>query len=235
MLQITLILAVLAASLAIPRTASAAGPCGNIYVVQRGDWLTKIAQRCGVSLSALYAANPGVQYQRYIYPGQVLNIPDGGSGGALPGYPPPPPGYPVPGCANPFCQSPGTTQPYPGAISYYWYPSMVVTPKVDGNFYQATAYVGTQFTFLTKVQNNGDVPLQVIANLTLPSDWDAYETSDDCPDALNVGATCTFTWALTPHDRGSVLVRVYARGFYTDPYGASQRITRSPAFIFNVY
>ena len=83
-LQITLIVAVLAAFLAAPRSASAAGACGNYYVVQPGDWLIKIAERCGVSLSALYAANPGVAWQRYIYPGQVLNIPDSGSGGPLP-------------------------------------------------------------------------------------------------------------------------------------------------------
>ena len=78
MLQITLIMAVLAASLAIPRSASAEGPCASIYIVQPGDWLTKIANYCGVSLSALYDANPGVAYQLYIYPGQALNIPGGG-------------------------------------------------------------------------------------------------------------------------------------------------------------
>ena len=41
-LQITLIVAVLAAFVAFPQR-SAAGPCGNYYVVQPGDWLIKIA------------------------------------------------------------------------------------------------------------------------------------------------------------------------------------------------
>ena len=62
---------------------AAAWNCGSTYVVQPGDWLSKIANRCGVSLSQLYAANPNVGY--YIYPGQVLNIPGGyGNAGLCP-------------------------------------------------------------------------------------------------------------------------------------------------------
>ena len=75
MIQLTLILVVLSSSLAVTRNASAGGGCGSTYVVQRGDWLSKIATRCGVTLSQLYAANPWVGY--YIYPGQVLAIPGG--------------------------------------------------------------------------------------------------------------------------------------------------------------
>lgn len=74
-LQIVLVLAVLAACLSFPRSASAGSGCGSTYVVQPGDWLAKIAGRCGVTLSALYAANPWVAYYYYIYPGQVLAIP----------------------------------------------------------------------------------------------------------------------------------------------------------------
>jgi LysM repeat protein len=93
-LQIVLVFAVLAACLSLPRSASAGAGCGSTYVVQPGDWLSKIAARCGVSLSALYAANPWVVYYYYIYPGQVLNIPGvpggnhpgpGGSDGYVPG------------------------------------------------------------------------------------------------------------------------------------------------------
>lgn len=85
LIQITLVLAMLVACFAFPRAASAWGGCGSTYVVQPGDWLSRIAIRCGVTLSALYAANPWTRYYRYIYPGQVLNIP----GGPLPGYPGP--------------------------------------------------------------------------------------------------------------------------------------------------
>jgi hypothetical protein len=86
LIQLTLVLVFVVACFAFPRGASAAA-CGSTYVVQKGDWLAKIATRCGVTLSALYAANPWAGYYRYIYPGQVLNIP----GGTVP-VPPPPPG-----------------------------------------------------------------------------------------------------------------------------------------------
>ena len=75
MIQICLLLLILFGSFAFTSNTSASGYCSSTYVVQPGDWLTKIARHCGVTLSALYAANPYVGY--YIYPGQVLNIPGG--------------------------------------------------------------------------------------------------------------------------------------------------------------
>ena len=78
LVQICLIIIMLVASLgAVTSHAQAASSCGSTYVVQRGDWLAKIARRCGVTLSELYAANPWVGYSYYIYPGQVLTIPGG--------------------------------------------------------------------------------------------------------------------------------------------------------------
>ena len=74
-IQLTLIVVLLFASLAFTNRASASAYCSSSYVVQPGDWLAKIARNCGVTLSQLYAANPGVGY--YIYPGQVLTIPGG--------------------------------------------------------------------------------------------------------------------------------------------------------------
>ena len=94
-LQSILIVAVVLVSMAATtHTAKANGYCGPTYVVQPGDWLAKIARYCGVSTSALIAANPWTQYYYYIYPGQVLTIPDAY-------YPPPapPPDYGGPtGC-----------------------------------------------------------------------------------------------------------------------------------------
>ena len=222
--QITLILAVLAVCLTIPRNASSAGLCGSTYIIQRGDWLSKIANHCGVSLSALCGANPGVCYQRYIYPGQVLNIP-GGAGAYIPPQ----------NCGLAYCQPYGFPNPSTGnAPTNFWFPSMIVTPHVGSNYYKATGYVGTQLSFQTKVQNNGDVPLQVFANLTPPPDWDVNEQYTDCPTALGIGSVCTLTWVFTPRVSGYVYVRVYARGLYTDSSGYSQRITQSPAFLFIV-
>ena len=214
LLQITLILAVLAACMAIPRSASAAGPCGSSYIVQPGDWLSKIANRCGVSLSALYAANPWASYYLYIYPGQVLVIP----GGAVPYVPPPS----------------GTINPSPGVVpTTFYFPSINVAPHVGSSYYGATAQVGKQLNFETTIKNNGNVSLQIVANLTPPSDWDVIGQYDDCPDALAAGSMCTYTWIFIPRVGGQPYVRVYVRGLYVDSFGF-QRITKSPAFFFNV-
>jgi rfaE bifunctional protein nucleotidyltransferase chain/domain len=55
---------------------------GNAYTIQYGDTLSGIAQRFGVSLSALEAANPQIGNPNLIYPGERLTIPGGGSGGS---------------------------------------------------------------------------------------------------------------------------------------------------------
>ena len=75
LIQLAFIVILLFASLAFTQNASASGYCPATYVVQPGDWLAKIARHCGVTLSQMYAANPGVG--SYIYPGQLLNIPGG--------------------------------------------------------------------------------------------------------------------------------------------------------------
>ncbi len=90
MIQVSLVLVLLVSSLAVTQGVSAGSYCGSTYVVRPGDWLSKIANRCGVTLSQLYAANPGVGY--YIYPGQVLYMPGYNYGGPQPGN-----GGPVPG------------------------------------------------------------------------------------------------------------------------------------------
>lgn len=78
LVQICLIVIMLVVSLgAAASHAQASSSCGSTYVVQRGDWLAKIARHCGVTLSELYAANSWVRYSRYLYPGQVLTIPGG--------------------------------------------------------------------------------------------------------------------------------------------------------------
>jgi|ERR1700733_3578747 tyrosinase len=47
----------------------------STYVVQQGDTLSGIAQRFGVSLQALEAANPQIHDPNKIYPGQVITVP----------------------------------------------------------------------------------------------------------------------------------------------------------------
>ena len=50
----------------------------NVYVVQQGDTLWKIAQRFGVSLDSLIAANPQLSNPNMLAVGQQINVPAGG-------------------------------------------------------------------------------------------------------------------------------------------------------------
>ena len=59
---------------------------GATYTVQRGDYLTALAERFGTTWQALAAEN-NIRYPFTIYPGQVLSVP----GGAAPPEQPPPP------------------------------------------------------------------------------------------------------------------------------------------------
>lgn len=89
-LRMVLLVAVLLASFATAGSAQAGGYCGSTYTVQWGDTLGRIASICGVTVDAIYAANPGLG--SVIYAGQVINIPSP----AAPPYIPPlytPPSY----------------------------------------------------------------------------------------------------------------------------------------------
>jgi LysM repeat protein len=79
-------------------------------VVQRGDWLLKIAERCQLTLQAIVAANPGLNPQR-IYVGQALNLPGGAAPAPVvvtqaitqPEAPPPVPTAAAPPAASGSC------------------------------------------------------------------------------------------------------------------------------------
>ncbi len=72
------VMLLLAFTPAVQASSEPASTCGSSYVVQPGDWMAKIARYCGVSYSALLAANPQVATPWLIYPGQVLNVPGSG-------------------------------------------------------------------------------------------------------------------------------------------------------------
>jgi hypothetical protein len=118
-------------------------------------------------------------------------------------------------------------------------PSMFVTLTANDK-YTDTAEVptGKVLIFRAEVQNTNNIPLQVVANLTVPDGWVVVENMfNDCPITadLRLNKKCTISWKFRPNGTGQVILRVYVRGLYTDAAGTSQRITRSPAFFFTVY
>jgi len=73
-LQLFILAAVLLASFATTSAVFAAG-CGSSVIVESGDTLLKIANRCGTTVSALKLANPQIGSGNLIYPGQSLMLP----------------------------------------------------------------------------------------------------------------------------------------------------------------
>lgn len=61
------------------------GPVGytGTYIVQVGDTFSAIAARYGVSVNALWAANPNIWDINYIFVGQSIHVPASGSSGGV--------------------------------------------------------------------------------------------------------------------------------------------------------
>jgi len=71
--RIMIIAAILAAAFAWTGNVSASSNCPAYVTVQWGDTLSGIAARCGTTMAAIRAANPGLG--DWVYAGQVLYIP----------------------------------------------------------------------------------------------------------------------------------------------------------------
>lgn len=79
--QILVLGLLLAAFLAVPASVQAGGMCGGKYTVDAGDTLNSIAARCGISVSAITSANPGVADP--LKAGQTLTLPVGTNAGGV--------------------------------------------------------------------------------------------------------------------------------------------------------
>lgn len=71
--------AAVVALLAVPAAGEAQSACGAGYTVRTGDSLLEIAERCGVTVPALLAANPGVRDRMDLEVGDRLRVPDAGA------------------------------------------------------------------------------------------------------------------------------------------------------------
>ena len=69
----------LAPSTPVPTTVTPGSSTGNsTYTVKAGDTFSGIARQFGISVSALWAANPNIRDINLLYTGQILNIPSSG-------------------------------------------------------------------------------------------------------------------------------------------------------------
>ena len=115
-------------------------------------------------------------------------------------------------------------------------PRLHVTLEANNLYtYAATIYAEKSLIFRARVQNTGNIPLRVVANLSVPEDWNVDQASyNDCPDSLAPNDTCKVSWYFTPRTAGEIFLRVVTKGFYTTSSGDTYRISVSPAFIFHV-
>jgi hypothetical protein len=125
----------------------------------------------------------------------------------------------------------GLFQPSLSAQAAAVLPGMYATIWSGGSSYNSTVYTGKQLTLQVKVQNIGNVGLDITATLATPTGWTLDEKYDNC-GTLAVSSSCTLTWLYTPQASGQTYVRAYVRGNYTDANGNANRITSAPAFLF---
>jgi LysM repeat protein len=77
--QISVLALLLVALFTIPASTQAGGACGGTYVVDAGDTLNSIAARCGIAVSTITTANPGVTDP--LRAGQTLTLSNTSTGG----------------------------------------------------------------------------------------------------------------------------------------------------------
>lgn len=55
-------------------TGTTTSSCGDTYIVQKGDFLSKIAGICGYTTASIISLNPQITNPNVIYPGQVIRL-----------------------------------------------------------------------------------------------------------------------------------------------------------------
>ena len=122
------------------------------YIVQRGDTFSGIASRFGVSIYALWAANPFIWNVNVIYTGQVLNVPTSSRSTVV--------------------TSP-TTEPVP--LSYGVVPPGAPYGRIKlSNRANADVYVSLQGTTRDGFHVINEYPVSGAINANIPAGWYIY-------------------------------------------------------------
>lgn len=82
---------------------------GVYHIVQRGEYLSLIAQRYGTSVQSILTANPQITNWNLIYTGQTIFVPFGTQPPPAPPPSPPPAPPPSPACRWSHYVTPGQT------------------------------------------------------------------------------------------------------------------------------
>jgi len=122
------------------------------YIVQRGDTLSTIASRFGVSVYDMWAANPFIWNVNLIYTGQALNVPTSSRSTVV---------------------STPTTEPVP--LSYGVVPPGAPTGRIKlSNRANADVYVSLQGTTRDGFHVINEYPVSGTINANIPAGWYIY-------------------------------------------------------------
>ncbi|MDD3653885.1 MAG: LysM peptidoglycan-binding domain-containing protein [Desulfotomaculaceae bacterium] len=132
------------------------------YTIRAGDTLFLIAQRNGISLNDLIAANPQIKDPDLIYPGQVITIPEAPAQPVAPEIPGKPPAEPVePGIAGEkplrFISARENTKELQGAIDVPLSPQ--ITLRFDKNVISDNVWQNNQNSITLSSAQKANVPL----------------------------------------------------------------------------
>lgn len=125
------------------------------YIVQSGDIFSDIARRFGVTVSALSAANPGIQNINLLYVGQTVYIPASSGSGIII--------QPVPTLEELVARSWGAA---PRGTAYG---DIRLTNKS-----QSQAYVSLQGTTKDDYEVIREYPVEGTKNVSIPAGWYVY-------------------------------------------------------------
>jgi LysM repeat protein len=126
------------------------------YVVQYLDTFSSIAGRFGVSVNALWAANPHIVDINYLYVGQIINVPFGQIV------------YPTPGVV-------GTPTEVPPPLSYGEVPAGTPVGKIQlSNKAKGDVYVSLQGTTAGGFNVIREYPVSGTINVKVPLGWYTY-------------------------------------------------------------
>jgi LysM repeat protein len=146
------------------------GSCTNPYIVRPGDWLSKIAIWCNISLDAILQANPQIINPDLIFPNQYITMPNSSTSVAIP--------VPVTGLAETI-QSGSTLQvraiqfPPNTPVNVTIGPNGAVSSAVTSGITDASGALSTQITvpnpqnspslWTVTVSTTSNMPIQAIS------------------------------------------------------------------------
>jgi LysM repeat protein len=171
--------------------ANNATPLARTHTVRRGDNLSKIANRYGLSVDALMAENPQIKNRNLIHPGMALNLPGQGASAE-----------PITGTGSAAAPAAPTATSGTAAVG-------AVTPAANDSFDGVSTYTVAPGDTLSRIANNHGVSM-----LNLLS-----ANNIQNPNRIDVGDTINVPGAGSNGDAAYIPATALNNGSSSAPFG----------------